>query len=91
MDSAARQDSFYASVPVFRGFARLMEPGLYVPLPDDWTVGIADIVQSTAAIKAGRYRAMNTAAAATIASVANAIGSEFPFVLAGDGASFALP
>jgi Protein of unknown function (DUF3095) len=92
MDIATRQDSFYASVPVFRGFARLMDPALYVRLPDDWTVGIADVVKSTAAIAAKRYKAVNMAGAAVIASVTNALGQrEFPFVFGGDGASFAVP
>ena len=92
MDIAARQDSFYASVPVFRGFTRLMDPELYVRLPDDWTVGIADVVQSTAAIAAGRYKTVNMAGAAVIASVTNALEQrEFPFVFGGDGASFAVP
>jgi hypothetical protein len=60
-------------------------------VPEDWVLGLSDIVQSTAAIEAGRYKAVNTAAAAVIASVANALGSSgFPFVFAGDGASFAL-
>jgi hypothetical protein len=91
MDIAARQDSFYASVPVFRGFARLMDPTLYVRLPDDWTVGIADVVQSTAAIAAKRYKSVNMAGAAVIASVTNALDQrEFPFVFGGDGASFAV-
>jgi hypothetical protein len=55
-------------------------------------LGLADIVQSTAAIGAGRYKAVNTAAAAVIAAVANAVSHrEFPFAFGGDGASFALP
>ena len=92
MDIAASQDSFYASVPAFGGFARLMDPALYSPLPEDWTVGIADIVQSTAAIAAKRYKAVNMAGAAVIAAVTNALDHrEFPFVFGGDGASFAVP
>lgn len=92
MDSLAKQDSFYAGVPVFRGFAKLMEPALYVPLPDDWTVGIADVVQSTEAIAARRYKSVNMAGAAVIAAVTNALEHrEFPFVFGGDGASFAVP
>ena len=92
MDIAARQHSFYASVPVFRGFAQLMDPQLYLALPDDWTVGIADVVQSTAAIAAKRYKAVNMAGAAVIAGVTNALDQrEFPFVFGGDGASFAVP
>ena len=55
-------------------------------------LGLSDIVRSTAAIEAGRYKAVNTAAAAVIAAVANALGDEdFPFVFGGDGASIALP
>jgi hypothetical protein len=60
-------------------------------LPDDWSIGIADIVESTKAIAAQRYKAVNTAGAAVIAAVANALdGREFPFVFGGDGASFAV-
>jgi hypothetical protein len=88
---AAGSEIFYGSIPVFRGFAKLMEPSLYSPLPDDWTVGVADIVDSTGAIAAKRYKAVNMAGAAVIAAVTNALaGREFPFVFGGDGASFAV-
>jgi hypothetical protein len=84
-------DSFYGSIPVFRGFSSLMDPALYSPLPDDWTVGVADIVESTKAIAQARYKAVNMAGAAVIAAVTNALeGREFPFVFGGDGASFAV-
>ncbi|MDB5500419.1 MAG: hypothetical protein JWR89_321 [Tardiphaga sp.] len=82
---------FYGGIPVFRGFGSLMDPALYVPLPDDWTIGLADIVQSTRAIERQRYKAVNMAGAAVIAAVTNALdGREFPFVFGGDGASFAV-
>ena len=84
-------DDFYGRIPVFRGFGDLMDPALYVPLPDDWSVGLADIVQSTHAIEQQRYKAVNMAGAAVIAAVTNALdGREFPFVFGGDGASFAV-
>ena len=68
-----------------------MEPQLYSPLPDDWAIGVADIVDSTKAIAAKRYKAVNMAGAAIIAAVTNALeGREFPFVFGGDGASFAV-
>ena len=68
-----------------------MDPALYSPLPDDWTIGVADIVESTKAIAAQRYKAVNMAGAAVIAAVTNALeGREFPFVFGGDGASFAV-
>ena len=84
-------DIFYGSIPVFRGFGSLMDPAMYSPLPDDWTVGVADIVESTKAIANQRYKAVNMAGAAVIAAVTNALdGREFPFVFGGDGASFAV-
>src|SRR5712672_676269 len=84
-------DSFYGSIPVFHGFASLMDPALYSPLPDNWTIGVADIVESTRAIANQRYKAVNMAGAAVIAAVTNALeGREFPFVFGGDGASFAV-
>src|SRR5213080_1018507 len=91
MTTANSSDRFYGSIPVFRGFSSLMDPALYSPLPDDWTVGVADIVESTKAIADQRYKAVNMAGAAVIAAVTNALdGREFPFVFGGDGASFAV-
>jgi hypothetical protein len=91
MTQPGGSDTYYGSIPVFRGFTRLMEPALYSPLPADWTVGVADIVESTKAIADQRYKAVNMAGAAVIASVTNALeGREFPFVFGGDGASFAI-
>src|ERR1700732_1253288 len=84
-------DKFYATTPVLRGFTRLMDPALYSPLPQDWSIGVADIVESTRAIAQARYKAVNMAGAAVIAAVINALeGREFPFVFGGDGASFAV-
>src|SRR6188472_3821599 len=91
MTTPGGTDVFYGSIPVFRGFDRLMDPALYSPLPDDWSVGVADIVESTKAIANQRYKAVNMAGAAVIAAVTNALdGREFPFVFGGDGASFAV-
>jgi hypothetical protein len=91
MTPPATPDTFYSSIPVFRGFASLMDPALYSPLPDDWSIGVADIVESTKAIAEARYKAVNMAGASVIAAVANALeGREFPFVFGGDGASFAV-
>ena len=87
----APNDTFYSEIPVFRGFSRLMDPALYSPLPDDWSIGVADIVESTRAIAEARYKAVNMAGASVIAAVTNALeGREFPFVFGGDGASFAV-
>jgi Protein of unknown function (DUF3095) len=92
MSTTNTTDSFYPTLPIRRGFRSLMDPAQYTPLPEDWTVGIADIVQSTKAIAEQRYKAVNMAGAAVIAALTNALGGrEFPFVFGGDGASFAVP
>ena len=91
MTMSCDSDNFYGGIPVFRGFGSLMDPALYSPLPDDWTIGVADIVELTKAIANQRYKAVNMAGAAVIAAVTNALeGREFPFVFGGDGASFAV-
>jgi hypothetical protein len=91
MTTPGGSEAFYGSIAVFRGFGRLMDPALYSPLPDDWSIGVADIVESTKAIAQARYKAVNMAGAAVIAAVTNALdGREFPFVFGGDGASFAV-
>src|SRR5438067_1601471 len=91
MSAASDSEVFYASVLVFHSFGSLMDPALYTPLPDDWTLGLADIVRSTEAIRDNRYKAVNMAGAAVIAAVKNALdGRQFPYVFGGDGASFAV-
>jgi hypothetical protein len=91
MTRTGGSEVFYSTIPVFRGFDRLMDPALYSPLPDDWSIGVADIVESTKAIAQARYKTVNMAGAAVIAAVTNALdGREFPFVFGGDGASFAV-
>ena len=83
---------FYERVPVFDRFTGIVDPARYQPLPDDWQLGLADVVQSTKAIRENRYKAVNMAGASVIAAVANALGNrDFPFVFGGDGASFAVP
>ena len=84
-------DGFYASLPIFHDFTHVMDPALFRPLPDDWMIGTADVVQSTKAIAENRYKAVNMAGAAVIVAVTNALNDrEFPFVFGGDGASFAV-
>src|SRR5260370_15175087 len=82
---------FYASVPVSERLADVVKPTSYRTVPDDWTVGFADVIGSTKAIKEGRYKAVNMVGAGVIAAVANALQRRpFAFVFGGDGASFAV-
>ena len=82
----------YQTIPSFNDFAELSNDRHYTRLPQDWSVFVADIVGSTKAIEAGRYRDVNTVGSACVAVVKNALkGVDFPFVFGGDGASIVLP
>ena len=82
---------FYAALPMAKDFHAVVEMARYAASLGVWRLGLADVVTSTEAIEAGRYKAVNTAGAAVISAVSNALGTlDFPFVFTGDGASFAV-
>jgi hypothetical protein len=90
--SALRDNQAPLAFPVLSRFEDIADASAYAPLPDEWVIGVADVVNSTDAIAAGRYKTVNMAGAAVIAAVSNALGqAHFPFVFGGDGAAFALP
>lgn len=87
-----QHDAFFSALPVFTRFEGVTDDGNYRPLPDDWYLALADIVSSTEAIAAGRYKAVNMAGASVISAVLNALGrADYPFVFGGDGACIAIP
>lgn len=80
----------YLDIPVFDDFAKVLDGSVYHAIPDDWWVGTSDIVGSTRAIAAGRFKDVNMVGASVICAVSNALGhSDYPFIFGGDGASFA--
>ena len=82
---------FYAALPSFDSFGEVVRDAHYRALPGDWWIGVTDVVGSTAAIGAGRYKDVNMAGAAAVSAVMNALGGmPFPFVFGGDGATFAV-
>ena len=85
-------DEFYSAMPAIENFAAVADLANYRPLPSEWFVATTDIVASTEAIAAGRYKLVITAGASGISAVANALGHrEFPFVFGGDGIALAVP
>jgi len=74
--------------PVFTDFRDAVATERFAPVADDVVVGVCDVVSSTQAIAAGRYKAVNLAGAAPISAMINALGrQDFPFVFGGDGAA----
>ncbi|MGO8533685.1 DUF3095 domain-containing protein [Rhizobium ruizarguesonis] len=91
-DQAPVDNQFYLALAPFDSFDDVTQLDRYRPLPDNWIIAVADVSQSTEAIQQGRYREVNTAGAAVLAAVSNALPDlQFPFTFGGDGASFAAP
>jgi hypothetical protein len=73
-------------------FAGALDPANYVRVPGDWFIAVGDVVQSTPAIAAGRYKDVNLAGAATIVGILNAcVGRDLPFAFGGDGGVVLVP
>lgn len=85
-------EAFFNTLPVFDMFEGVADAGNYRPMPDNWLIAAADIVNSTQAVAAGRYKAVNMAGASVISAILNALGRrDLPFVFGGDGALVAVP
>lgn len=84
-------ENFYDELTAFGRFAEVTDMANFHPLPDSWVLAGADIVGSTKAIEAGKYKAVNMAGASVISAVLNATGRRVPFVFGGDGAFLAVP
>ncbi|MEX2444029.1 MAG: DUF3095 family protein, partial [Alkalispirochaeta sp.] len=83
---------FYHDLPPCSGFAAALAGGCFEPVPSDWIVVVTDVVNSTGAIEAGRYKDVTVAGAISTISIANITGSlQFPFFFGGDGMTFMLP
>ena len=85
-------DTFYASLPALTAFEGIVDRAVYRALPEDWLIGLTDVVASTTAVANGRYKAVNLAGAAVVSALANAGGTlDFPYVFTGDGMVCAVP
>jgi hypothetical protein len=84
--------SFFADLKGYADFHEVLLDAHYHAVPEDWWIVITDVVGSTKAIEAGRYKDVNTVGAATLAVLNKVIPDvDFPFVFGGDGASALIP
>lgn len=85
-------ERFYADLPILNNFSDITHDENFQVVPHDWSVIITDIVDSTKAIEAGRYKDVNLLGACSIIVILNLVGDlEIPFVFGGDGASLLIP
>jgi len=79
------------NIPVLAMFEQVADSEQYQPLPENRYIGIADIVNSKAAVESGQYKSVNFSGAAIISAVSNALGGDLPlYTFGGDGAHFVL-
>ncbi len=84
--------NFYRDLVTLSSFDAATNSANHQPLPEDWSIVVADVRGSTRAIEEGRYKDVNTIGGSTIVAVLNADRSvSIPFVFGGDGATLAIP
>lgn len=87
-----KTENFYKQIPAISSYNEVGVLSHYFPAPSDWYVIITDVVGSTKAIEAGKYKEVNMVGAASVASILNiAKDVDVPFVFGGDGATFLIP
>ena len=85
-------DTFYSEITTLNDFIEITNSQGFSSIPQDWYIVITDIMGSTKAIEAGRYKDVNILGICSIIGVLNlAKKIEIPFVFGGDGASLLIP
>lgn len=82
---------FVEELPVLKTFYEALPEENYRAVPDGWFVAVTDVVQSRAAIEAGKFKAVNMAGVAMITGIMNALDHQkIPYIFGGDGAAIAV-
>ena len=85
-------DTFYTKLEARSSFRAVIDAEAYVDAPADWHIAITDVRNSTAAIEAGDYRAVNLVGASSIIALLNLVPeTDLPFAFGGDGAAVLIP
>lgn len=84
--------NFYQALAPIDRLGQITDERCFQDVPSDWWIAITDVVNSTRAIEVGRYREVNSVAAASIMALLNAAERvSIPFVFGGDGALVLIP
>lgn len=92
MSGGSQSAGFYAALSVLPDFRSIGEADIYTPAPADWLVVVCDVIGSTEAVAAGKYKSVNMIGAACIMAVLNISGdTAIPYEFGGDGATLLIP
>lgn len=84
--------SFLDQLPLVEHFDALFNENQGALIPSDWLIVATDVMGSTKAIEAGRYKEVNTLGAASITHLVNACKPQrIAYQFGGDGALCAIP
>ena len=88
-----KSNEFYESLNIVDSLRGVLEASQYKPLPDSWHVLVADIRNSTDAIRLGKYKEVNMAGACILAAINNELGRDklLPYLFSGDGSMLIIP
>ncbi len=82
----------YHAIPPLSSLTEALTTEQWQPDPEEWSVALTDVMNSTEAIEAGKYRDVNVAGAVAIMALGRVFGSlSAPFVFGGDGMTFLVP
>jgi hypothetical protein len=85
-------DNFYDELPKLQSFDEIFSASNYQDAPQEWIIIVTDVVNSTEAIAAGKYKQVNIAGVVGLAVASNVVGHlRFPFTFGGDGVTLLLP
>lgn len=89
-------NTFYKDLPVIKKDLEeaLTDESYFKSVPNNWSIIVTDIENSTDEFKKGKYQEMNIISASSIIvalNIADKYGIEIPFIYGGDGASIIVP
>ena len=85
-DPSSSSANFYQELPLLDSLEEALTAQARHLVPADWYVLLTDVINSTEAIHAGQYKAVNVAGGLAVMAIANMQQDlEFPFVFGGDG------
>lgn len=92
MSNPSQSLDFYRDIKPFAGFDELFVESHYHDVPDDWSVVMTDVRNSTVAVSDGLYKEVNVVGVSAIIVTKNACaGVDIPFIFGGDGATLIVP
>ncbi len=89
-------ENFYLELPIHtRRLSKLMSSNsLFHDVPEDWHILVADIKNSTRAVKDGKHQQVNLVATGSVIAILNLAAARkinIPFFFGGDGATMLVP